>query len=259
MIFYFSATGNSLATARQLASRLDKQTLSIPDMLKAGQHEIKLAPAESVGLVLPVYFYTIPLLVQRWIKDLRLLSGQEPYVYAVFTCGGQTGQAGKILADLLRQRNIRLDYSASLIMPDNYILYYAPPTIERQQQILTKAKQELVSIADQIEQKLRGDYDQHKSFFAPLLSTFAAPLYKNGRPTKAFYADQSCTGCGLCVSICPEEIISLDKANGPVWQKSSCTHCLACLHHCPENALQYGKRTSQKDRYLHPEVQFSKN
>ena len=39
----------------------------------------------------------------------------------------------------------------------------------------------------------------------------------------------------------------------PVWDKD-CTMCLACINRCPQEAIQYGKSTEKRGRYLHPDL-----
>jgi ferredoxin len=36
----------------------------------------------------------------------------------------------------------------------------------------------------------------------------------------------------------------------PVWQISRCMHCMACLQRCPKHAIEYGKGSRGKQRYL---------
>jgi len=47
---------------------------------------------------------------------------------------------------------------------------------------------------------------------------------------------QKCTGCGVCVEVCPLEAISLndDKA---VIDEDNCTECGLCVDECPNDAI----------------------
>ncbi|MBT8345556.1 MAG: 4Fe-4S binding protein [Desulfofustis sp.] len=55
-------------------------------------------------------------------------------------------------------------------------------------------------------------------------------------------AVESCKGCGLCVSVCPEAVLSIDesrvnlKGYYPVTVESgeSCIGCLSCALICPD-------------------------
>ena len=64
---------------------------------------------------------------------------------------------------------------------------------------------------------------------------------------KAFYADQTCTGCGKCVKVCPLNNVTMNNKK-PVWGKH-CTHCMACICHCPAEAIEYGRKSVGKPRY----------
>lgn len=55
MILYFSATGNSLAVARQLAERLNEQLMPL---MEAVQQD--LTGEKRIGLVFPTYDFNLP-------------------------------------------------------------------------------------------------------------------------------------------------------------------------------------------------------
>ena len=61
-----------------------------------------------------------------------------------------------------------------------------------------------------------------------------------------------CIGCGICAYVCPSGCIKM-TAGVPVWEKDHCYMCMSCLQHCPRQAIQYGRRTANKGRYLHPD------
>ncbi|THB78714.1 MAG: 4Fe-4S dicluster domain-containing protein [Desulfobacteraceae bacterium] len=50
---------------------------------------------------------------------------------------------------------------------------------------------------------------------------------------------QKCTGCGLCINVCPSETLALKEGKAAVVgnQSLSCGHCMAV---CPESAIQVG-------------------
>ena len=67
---------------------------------------------------------------------------------------------------------------------------------------------------------------------------------------KKFYVKDSCTGCGLCEKLCPMNNVKLMNGK-PVWN-GGCTHCMACICSCPQAAIEYGKISAGKPRYLCP-------
>lgn len=253
MIFYFSGTGNSLYTAQKISSALDESLMSMADALRDKDFVLKLSAGTGLGLVFPVYFYTVPKLVRAFIQNLRLVSEEKPYVYAVLTCGGQTGQAGRVLERLLLEQRLELAYLASVRLPDNYIPLLKVPNAKKQQTLFEKANQDLDRIILDIKQMKSGDYDDKKGFLPFLFTLFASPFYRDGRQTRKFRSTDACRHCGLCAKICPEGAIKI-KEGRPVWVKDRCTFCLGCLHRCPEKAIQYGFTTQRKSRYVNPYV-----
>ena len=61
-----------------------------------------------------------------------------------------------------------------------------------------------------------------------------------------------CIGCGICAYVCPSGCIKM-TAGVPVWEEDHCYMCMSCLQHCPRQAIQYGRGTANKGRYLHPD------
>ena len=47
---------------------------------------------------------------------------------------------------------------------------------------------------------------------------------------------QKCTGCGVCVEVCPVEAISLNNDKAVINEKT-CTECILCVDECPNDAI----------------------
>jgi NAD-dependent dihydropyrimidine dehydrogenase PreA subunit len=47
---------------------------------------------------------------------------------------------------------------------------------------------------------------------------------------------ERCTGCGLCVAVCPVMAVSLIEGKASIDQ-TRCDECLQCIEECPENAI----------------------
>ena len=66
-----------------------------------------------------------------------------------------------------------------------------------------------------------------------------------------------CVGCGLCSRICPQHNIAL-RGNRVVIGKK-CTNCLRCLHFCPHQALEFvgimkATAVTKEYQYHHPDI-----
>jgi flavodoxin len=89
--FYFSGTGNSLAAARDIASKMNGVLTAIPSL---NDRESITTDADVIGIVFPVYFAAndnggIPLMVRRFVGRLDDIGSK--YVFAVCTHGGMPG------------------------------------------------------------------------------------------------------------------------------------------------------------------------
>ena len=240
MIFYFSATGNSKYAAEKLAIRTDDCAVSIPDAIKNGIPEN--GKKDVTGFVFPVYFWGLPEIIKRFSKMPEIRNALGNYVYCVITCGANTGTADKMLAKRLG-RNI--DYSYSLRMPDNYVMLYDPCTAEKAKKFLRHSDKELDSVCDDVAKQIKGRKGNVQGAAKSLVVPY---LYDFFRTTKKFFADEKCTSCGLCESICPDNAIII-KDGKPEWVKNKCQHCTACINRCPAKAIQFGSKTADRNRY----------
>lgn len=47
---------------------------------------------------------------------------------------------------------------------------------------------------------------------------------------------EKCTGCGVCVDVCPLEAISLNNRIAVI-DEDTCTECGLCVNECPNDAI----------------------
>lgn len=46
-----------------------------------------------------------------------------------------------------------------------------------------------------------------------------------------------CTGCGLCVTVCPHAVLVVENGKADVVDRDACMECGACARNCPTEAL----------------------
>ncbi|PKN46993.1 MAG: hypothetical protein CVU59_04355 [Deltaproteobacteria bacterium HGW-Deltaproteobacteria-17] len=79
---------------------------------------------------------------------------------------------------------------------------------------------------------------------------------KIARFTKFSVDSKRCTACGVCVRLCPEQVISLDAdASVPVFGPG-CSGCYTCYNHCPEGAIRVAPLPAGAARYHGPSARM---
>ncbi len=252
MIFYFSGTGNSLDVAQQISHQCDDSIVSIADEMieKRDVYEYSLAEGEAIGFIFPVYAWAPPKMVMDFIDRLSITNPDNHYIYSIATCGESIGNTMSVLYKALVKKNFHLNSGFSIVMPNNYILMWDVDTKDEASVRLEKARNHINIISKTIRDKEAKVFQLRQGPVPFFFTSIINPLFnKFAMGTKGFYAEDTCTGCRLCEEICPtKNIVVNDK---PVWG-SVCTQCLACIHRCPEKAIQYGKKTKERGRYVNP-------
>ena len=245
MILYFSATGNSKFAAQQIADAVNDRIRSITE---AG-NEIILPPGEALGFVTPTYFYGLPSNVEAFLKSLRIECNSNHYIYCVATCGGTSGQASKLAAELLEQKGLTVNACFDIVMPDNWTPMCDVSDAAEIRKMLEAEKPQLAEIITHIRNRDSGNYAKHTT--PMFVSKFAHIFYGPSRKTSHLTVESGCIGCGLCAKNCPVQAIEM-RSGEPVWIKDQCAMCLGCLHNCPKFAIQYRKNTKKHGQYTHP-------
>ncbi|MDD5680738.1 MAG: EFR1 family ferrodoxin [Candidatus Omnitrophica bacterium] len=249
MIYYFSATGNSLVVARDLAQELGgAEIVSIPKAMKSGAE----VSSDIVGIVFPAYMFGLPLIITSFLKMLKVKKGA--YVFAVVTFGGIPGRPFMLAKKILADRGITLASGFGVLMPGNYVPLYGAIPQEQQTSMFDGENKRVKEIADAVRAQKTGIFEEKAIVLGTL---FHVLLYKGGssqipQSDKNFWVTDDCTSCGLCAKVCPVNNITMNNGR-PEWQHH-CEHCMACLQWCPVEAIQYKKNTVGRKRYHHPAV-----
>ena len=243
MIFYFTGTGNSLYAAKKLADE-GEQIVSIVEALRGKAFHYTLKEGEALGFVFPVYFYTVCDPVLELVRNLTVENAS--FVYAVIPCGANIGAAGGFLKSELKKRGLELQRVDALVVPDGALIFYNIDAPEKMENQLDMATKELASIKQAIERR-----ESKRITGSPALGKVGLAAYHACMSTKPFHADEKCVGCGKCASICPSGAISMVDGR-PAWTKNKCFKCCGCIKRCPVSAIQYGKKTASRGRYVNP-------
>jgi len=242
-IYYFSGTGNTLWSAREILKILGEGELH---NMGAEEGKEKKLEGDAVVFLFPAYAYGAPPLVRRFIRDAEI---HAPYTAALVTFGTEPGGALAQVGALLRRKTGGPSFFGRIPAVENYIPLFGPPAARTvaKRLALQEAATEAAALAIRERRTSRPPA-------LPPLSALVSLLFSGGR--RLFYRryrlGPSCSGCGLCARLCPAGAIMLREGR-PVFT-ARCEHCQACLNWCPQKAITFGRLRPDTPRYHHPGI-----
>ena len=249
MILFFTGTGNSEYAARRIGRVTGETPVSLVNRIRAGD----TSPLESEApwvVCAPIYAWQMPHVVRDHIAATELRGSRD--MYFVLTCGGDVGNAEKYARRLCLSKGLNFRGLAKVVMPENYIAMFGAPDEEEARRIILKA----IPGIDEAAALIKEGRDLPPVKKGPLAGFLSAAVnkgfYASAIRDKDFYATDACISCGLCAEVCPLGNIEL-KDGKPVW-KGNCTQCMSCICRCPVKAIEFGKKSVGKPRYICPDV-----
>lgn len=252
MIYYFSATGNSLHVAREIAAKLEKCTLvSIPELSESATIT---TDAERVGFVFPTHYFGLPPLVSSFISKLE--ANNAGYLFAVATSGSTRHLSSAIrqAAMLLKKQGRKLDAGFHIDMISSYTPLSDLPPLDKMNRKLEQAELAIEKAASAIA-ALSGNLEAEHFWlpFHAINKYWQQKLLPQAH--RKFSCRDACISCGNCETVCPVNNISLHEGK-PQWREN-CQECLACLHFCPVTCIEFGSHTTGRKRYHHPKITYT--
>jgi len=244
-VFYFTATGNSLAVAKAVVKGIGGNLVSIPQAVDSESLHYK---DDAIGVVFPIYGWTTPKMVRRFLEKAKL---EADYVFAIGTYGNMPGAAMMNLQKLALKNGYRFDYANHLLMLDNFL-----PLFEMGAQAKKLPAKKVEENTAKIVSDINGR-KRRRAKASPVMRAItamvSAMMKSPEKKAQDYIVTSQCNKCGVCAKVCPVKNIAVtDK----VCFGASCEWCMACLHLCPQSAL-HAKGEKSGKRWLHPEVSLS--
>lgn len=242
----FTGTGNTLVAAERLASRFtaaDKNVCLVPMEKPALLDAAGFDKDATLGLAAPVACFTTYPTVWRFIDSLP--AGNGCGVFFLATMGGMgAGMQGPVGRALVR-KGYRLIAAATVAMCGNY--GGGVPTDSRREAVFIKMRAKVDGFADRL---LAGRGGWSRGWLNPVSALFHWLGQKriSFRCFRRFFTttvnQTACTGCGLCVELCPEHAIAMKDGKAEI--ANACQSCQRCAGFCPVGAIGFpGKPVRQ--------------
>jgi ferredoxin len=253
LIFFFSATGNSLYIAKEL-SGAEGTLMSIPQEI---HNEHPVYEAEEIGIVCPIYCFIPPTIVQEFFARSTFKAN---YLFCVGTYGANSTIFPEYVAQMAKDKGLEMNYINTIKMVDTYLPYY---DMEKEKAADKQIPENLAAIKASINSRenfIRPVSKQEKmmceGYYRYSGRDRVKPTFT--RSEKLVYSTDECIGCGICNSVCPHG--SWKIVNGKSVAEGDCENCLSCVHNCPKKAISIirvdpePEEQNRNSRYRNPNV-----
>lgn len=245
MIIVFSGTGNSRYIADMLGDVLNDEVVDANTYIRNRKAAVFKSKKPFV-FVSPVYVSAPPMYFTSFLEKCRFTGSKKAYFIA--SCAGGMGATPHYWSAFAKKMGLEDMGTNKVIMPQNYIIYFKTKRKEVCDQLVRKAAPVILKIAQKILSEQHLDPSGMKKWEIVTTKPILKPYYKLFMKTDKFYTSDACVHCGKCEKICPLGNIRM-KDEQVTWGKA-CMHCMACINSCPTAAIQYGKLTWGKPRYV---------
>lgn len=210
---YFSPTGNTKRAILEFASKKAKEfDLSLENL------DLNLSSEDILYLGVPSFGGRVPLLALERMKEFK---GNNTKAVILTTFGNRAIEDTLLeLGDFLKQKGVLVVAALELVASHSIFRNVAstrPDELDYQDYEEFR-KQIALALTKNIPAKLPGNF--------PYKATKPASMVIETLP--------SCSNCGLCASLCPNQAIS--KTDNKYIYKERCISCMRCVSICPKQA-----------------------
>ncbi|MCR4677441.1 MAG: EFR1 family ferrodoxin [Lachnospiraceae bacterium] len=230
-IYYFTGTGNSLRTAIKIAERFgDTELVS----MRTEPDEVSAEDCDVIGFVYPVYHWTVPEHVVKFVEGLKI--NPNAYIFAVANPSFICGFACEKMAELIRAKGAELSFADVVHCVANYVIVYPP--FPSPKFMVPRMERKASKIAGDIANRLTKAYPKAGAITRRKMKKFMGPYLELQKYADyPFTVSDACIGCGLCAMVC--QCKNIELRDGKPAFLHHCMNCMACVTSCPKRAIGY--------------------
>jgi len=253
-IFYFSGTGNTWWVGNQIAEELQErgcqpQPISIEQATDAKVQELT-EKAAMVGIGYPTYGSDAPLIMQKFIHNLPVVTGQKT-MFIYVTQAAWSGNGAYFLHKLIEAKGYQIRWAVHFNMPNNINADFGwiiTMILKLFQAKLPHAAERAAKLAQRIVDNQPWIMGKNSFWsFGWTQRYFWRKSFESYKMKLWSVDPQKCTSCGRCVRLCPVDNITL--VEGLPQFDDRCIKCLRCFNYCPELAILSFKRPYNPDMF----------
>ena len=220
-IYYFSATGNSLAVALELSKRLNApEPISIPGTLILEDPYCAAKNADQVGFVFPVHRVSLPEMVRGFIE--KMPKRQDCYYFAVSTYTVFGCNEFWDIDEILGAESCWLNYAAGVKTIGNVGLF--DPDAKAISHRMKQISEQVEEIAEAV-----GNFQENTFRRSSKLLGRLVKLYTDKhRQSIIFTVNNHCKKCGICSQVCPAQNVIMrgeEDCSPPPIRSDKCEAC----------------------------------
>ena len=107
----------------------------------------------------------------------------------------------------------------------------------------TYLEEDIELIGDSFDGFKKSEFDVERLPVSSVKVKFFRRFLRNRISSKPYIVEDSCAGCGVCVSMCPAQPKAVnwfdgDKNKAPTYNYEDCIRCYCCQEMCPESAIK---------------------
>lgn len=236
VLYVFSGTGNTLKVASLIKRYMNADVTVYRISEKSGK-----APSpegfDLVGVGYPIHAFNAPEPVLKFAEKLPEVAYRRAFVFKSSGEGLHLNDcSSQKLIKIMKSKGYDVTLERHVVMPYNMI-YRHSDEMAKQMWIYAKAYVKL--ICEELESFKREPVKQpfYKWWYAPLLRVIEQKFAHLHGPLFKVNANK-CLECNRCVSVCPENNISVKDGKYRFGHK--CVLCMGCSFGCPADAISVG-------------------